>query len=78
MDLIYNEWKSVAAERFIRTLKTKICKTWLKWLDDIVNECNNAYHRTTKMKPVNIKIKHILTLIKKFIIKILHLKLVIM
>ena len=24
-------------------------------LDDIVNECNNAYHRTTKSKPVNVK-----------------------
>ena len=24
-------------------------------LDDIVNEYNNTYHRTTKMKPVNVK-----------------------
>ena len=24
-------------------------------LDDIVNECNNAYHRTTKSKPINVK-----------------------
>ena len=24
-------------------------------LNDIVNECNNAYHRTIKMKPVNVK-----------------------
>ena len=24
-------------------------------LDDIVNECNNAYHRTIKMKPVDVK-----------------------
>ena len=24
-------------------------------LDDIVNECNNTYHRTIKMKPVNVK-----------------------
>ena len=24
-------------------------------LDDIVNECNNRYHRTIKMKPVNVK-----------------------
>ena len=23
--------------------------------DDIVNECNNTYHRTIKMKPVNVK-----------------------
>ena len=24
-------------------------------LDDIVNECNNTYHRTIKMKPVDVK-----------------------
>ena len=24
-------------------------------LDDIVNEYNNAYHRTIKMKPINVK-----------------------
>ena len=23
--------------------------------DDIVNECNNTYHRTIKMKPVDVK-----------------------
>ena len=24
-------------------------------LDDIVDECNNTYHRTIKMKPVDVK-----------------------
>ena len=24
-------------------------------LDDIVNKCNNTYHRTIKMKPVDVK-----------------------
>ena len=24
-------------------------------LDDIVNECNNTYHRTIKIKPINVK-----------------------
>ena len=24
-------------------------------LDDIVNECNNAYHTTMKMKPIDVK-----------------------
>ena len=24
-------------------------------LDDIVNECNNTYHKTTKMKHVDVK-----------------------
>ena len=59
---IHNEGKSVVAERFIRTLKTKIYKymtsvsknVYIDKLDDIVNEYNNTYHRTTKMKPVNV------------------------
>ena len=25
-------------------------------LDDIVKKCNNTYHRTTKMKPVDVKL----------------------
>ena len=61
--LIHNEGKSVVAERFIRTLKTKIYKymtsiskdVYIDKLDDIVNEYNNTYHRTIKMKPVDIK-----------------------
>ena len=60
---IHNEEKSVVAERFIRTLKTKICKymtslskhVHIDKLDDIVNEYNNTYHRTIKMKPVDVK-----------------------
>ena len=47
-----NEGKSVIAERFIRTLKTKICKymtsisknVYTDKLDDIVKEYNNKYH----------------------------------
>ena len=53
---IYNEGKSVVAERFIRTLKTKIYKymtsvsknVYIDKLADIVNEYNNTYHRTSK------------------------------
>ena len=60
---IHNEGKSVVAEGFIKTLKTKIYKymtamsknVYIDKLDDIVNEYNNTYHRTTKMKPVGIK-----------------------
>ena len=60
---IHNKEKSVIAERFIRTLKTKIYKymtsisknMYIDKLDDIVNEYNNTYHRTTMMKPVDIK-----------------------
>ena len=28
-------------------------------LDDVVNKCNNTYHRIIKMKPVDIKSKKI-------------------
>ena len=28
---------------------------YINKLDDIVNECNNTYHRTIKMKPVDVK-----------------------
>ena len=80
-----NEGKSVVAERFIRTLKTKIYKymtsisknVYTDKLDDIVNEYNNTYDRTIKMKPM-LKIIHILTQVKKLMIKIPKLKLVIM
>ena len=59
----HNEGKSVAAERFIKTLKTKIYKyitsvsrnVYIDKLDDIVNEYNNTCHRTIKMKPVDVK-----------------------
>ena len=47
-------------------------------LDDIVNEYNNTYHGTIKIKSVDVKNNHILTLLKKLMIKILNLMLVIM
>ena len=59
----HNEGKSVIAERFIRTLKSKIYKhmSWISKnvyidkLDEIVNEYNNTYHTTIKMKPIDVK-----------------------
>ena len=80
-----NEGKSVVAERFIRTLKSKIYKhmtsisknVYIDTLDDIVNEYNNAYHTAIKMKPIDVKVIPILILIKKLMIKILNLKVVI-
>ena len=51
MHSTYNEGKSVAAERFIRTLKNKIYKymtslsknVYIDKLDDIVNKYNDTY-----------------------------------
>ena len=59
----HNEGKSVVAESFIRTLKSKIYKymtsisknVYIDKLDDIVDEHNNTYHTTTKMKPIDVK-----------------------
>ena len=60
---IHNEGKSIVAEKFIRTLKTKIYKyktsisknVYINKLNDIVNQYNNTYHRTIKMKRVDVK-----------------------
>ena len=83
---IHNEGKSVVAKRFIRTLKSKIYKhmtsvsknVYVDKLDYIVDEYNNTYHRTMKMKPVDVKHNiYLLILKEKLMIKILNLKLVI-
>ena len=60
---IHNEGKSVVAEKFIRTLKIKIYKhmtansenVYFDDLNDIVGEYNNTYHKTIKMKPIDVK-----------------------
>ena len=57
---IHDEGRSVVAESFIRTLNTKIYKyitsisknIYIDKLSYIVNECNNPYHRTIKVKSV--------------------------
>ena len=64
MYLTYNEEKSVIAERFIRTVKTKIYKRMtlisksvhMDKLDDIVDKYNNTYRSTIKMKPADVKV----------------------
>ena len=55
----HNEGKSVAAERFIKTLKNKTYKhmttigknVYFNILDGIVDECNNSFHSSIKLKP---------------------------
>ena len=59
----HNEGQFGVAERFIRTLKNKIHKLmtavskneYIDKLDDMVNEYSNTYHRTIKMKPIEVK-----------------------
>ena len=63
MHSTYNERKPAVAESFIKTLKNKIYKHMtaisknvdFDVLDDIVDEFNNTYHRTIKMKPIDVK-----------------------
>ena len=55
--------KSIVAERFIRTLKSQIYKhmtsisknVYIDKLDNIMDEYNNPYHTTIKMKPIDVK-----------------------
>ena len=59
----YNEGKSVVAERFIRTLKSKLYKhmtaigknIYYDVLYDAVNKYNNTKHSTIKMKPIDVR-----------------------
>ena len=81
-----NQGKSAVAERFIRTLKSKIYKcmtsvsknVYIDQLDDIVNKYNNTYHSTIKMKPVDVKSNTYINSSKENNEKILNLKLVIL
>ena len=58
----HNEGKPVVAERFLGTLKNKyiykymtIKNVYIYKLDNAVHEYNNTYHRTMKMKPIDVK-----------------------
>ena len=58
-----NEGKSVVVERFFRTLKNKTYRYMtsisknvnIDKSHDIVNKYNNSYHKTIKIKPVDVK-----------------------
>ena len=60
---IRNEGKSVVAERLIETLKTKIYiymtsvskNVYSNELCGMVDEYNNTYHRSIKIKPVDVQ-----------------------
>ena len=59
---MYNEGKSVVAERFIRTLKNKLYKhmtatgknVYYDVLDDVVNKYNSTKHSAIEMKPIDV------------------------
>ena len=78
-------WKSVVAELFIRTLNNKIFRymtsisknVYIDKLNDIVNKYNNTYHRTIRMKAVDVKPIIYIAFDKKIIKEVLNLNLVI-
>ena len=61
MNSTNNESKSVVPERFIRTLKGKIYKTmaandsksYLNYMNRLVDQYNNTYHRSIGKKPID-------------------------
>ena len=63
MHSTYNEGKSVVAKRFIKNLKYNIYKhmtadsknVYLDVLNNLVDKCNNIFHRTMEMKPIDVK-----------------------
>ena len=58
---------------------TSVSKSvYIDKLDDIVNQYNNTYHRTIKMKTFNVEDNTLLIFRKKLMTKIQNLKLVIM
>ena len=83
MHSVHNEEKFVIAERFIRTLKNKTYKyitsrsknVYIRKLDNILTKYNSAYHRTIKMKPVDVKRNIYIDLRKKITRKVLNLML---
>ena len=79
---MYNEGKSVVAERFIRTLKHKSYKhmtatdknVYYDVLDDVVNKYNNTKHNTIKMKSIDVKHNNKRVYIDEIMKKIADLK----
>ena len=68
----FNEGISVVAQRFIKTLKSKIYKhmatigknVYFNALDDIVKDYNNIIHSSIKIKPEDVKIILLLNILK--------------
>ena len=57
----HNEGKSVIAERFKETFKAKVykkmtatdTKSYLSYLDKLVDQYNNTYHHSVNKRPIN-------------------------
>ena len=82
MHSTHSERKSVAAERFMTTLKNKICKyitlisknVYINKLDEMVNKYNNTYHKTVKLRPVDVMLLCYVILYGHMLLLILTMK----
>ena len=80
----HNEGKSVIAERLIKSLKANlykrmtvnISKSYISYLNKLVDQCNNTYHHSINRNPINADYSG-LTEKKIPILKLLSLKLMI-
>ena len=69
----HNEGRSVVTERCISTLKNKVYKYMtspstnvnVNKLDDVVDKCNHTYHRTIKMKLLDVRLNTYIDFNKK-------------
>ena len=60
---IHNEGKSVIAKKFINKLKAKKMtvrnsKSYLSYLNKLVNQCNNTYHYSINEKTITINVDY--------------------
>ena len=78
----FNEGKPVVAERFVRMSRNNIYKhmtavsknVYFDVFDDFVDEYNNIFYRTIKMKPIYVKSDSYAKTMKILMKKILSLK----
>lgn len=62
----YTTKKAAICERFNRTLKNHMWKQfslngnykWVRFLDDLIENYNNSYHKTIKMNPINVNLRN--------------------
>ena len=63
----YSDKKTSQVERVQRTIRQKLGRVftlnsnnkWIDIIDDVINSYNNSFHRSIKMKPVNVKMEHV-------------------
>ena len=63
----YSDKKPSQVERVQRTIRQRLGRVftlnsnnkWIDIIDDVINSYNNSFHRSIKMKPVDVKMEHV-------------------